>query len=69
VRSASGDNGSNPATTSPARKTPVRDAVNNASSDIKKVVTKVSDTIKTALTGGNDDDNNNNGEGGEGGAQ
>ena len=34
------------ATASPARKTPVRDAVKNASSDIKKVVTKVSDSIK-----------------------
>ena len=45
VRSAGSDNGSNPATTSPARKTPVRDAVKNASSDIKKVVTKVSDSI------------------------
>jgi hypothetical protein len=67
VRSASGDNGSNPATTSPARKTPVRDAVTKASSDIKKVVTKVSDSIKTALTGSNDDDNNE--DGGEGGAQ
>ena len=65
VRSAGGDNGSNLATSSPARKTPVRDAVTNASSDIKKVVTKVSDTIKTALAGGNDEDNNNNnGEGG-----
>jgi hypothetical protein len=68
VRSAGGDNGSNPATTSPARETPVRDAVTKASSGIKKVVTKVSDTIKTALGGGNDDDNNN-GEGAEGGAQ
>jgi hypothetical protein len=68
VRSAGGDNGSNPATTSPARKTPVRDAVNKASSDIKKVVTQVSDTIKTAPTGGNDDDDNK-GDGGEGGAQ
>jgi hypothetical protein len=54
VRSASGDNGSTAATTSPARKTPVRDAVTKASSDIKKVVTKVSDSIKTALSGGND---------------
>jgi hypothetical protein len=69
VRSASGDNGSNLATTTgPARKTPVRDAVTKASSDIKKVVTKVSDHLKKALSGGNDDDNNN-GEGGEGGAQ
>jgi PE-PPE domain len=65
VRSASGDNGSNPATTSPARKTPVRDAVTKASSDIKKVVTTVSDTIKTALSGGNDhDDDDEDGGGG-----
>src|SRR5215212_4181338 len=54
VRSASGDNGSTAATTSPARKTPVRDAFTKASSDIKKVVTTVSDSIQTALSGGND---------------
>ncbi len=66
VRSAGGDNGSNAATASPARKTPVRDAVSKASSDIKKVVTQVSDSIKKALSGGNDDDN---GDGGEGEAQ
>ena len=64
VRSAGGDNGSNPATARPARKTPVRDAVNNASSDITKAVTKVSDGIKNALRGKDDD-----GDGGEGGAQ
>ena len=68
VRSAGGDNGSNPATASPARKTPVRDTVTKASSDIKKVVTKVSDSIKTALSGGKDDDDDN-GDGGEGAAQ
>jgi hypothetical protein len=67
VRSATGDNGSNPATTRPARKTPVRDAVTKASSDIKKVVTTVSDSIQTALSGGNDDDDK--GDGGEGGAR
>jgi PE-PPE domain/Histidine kinase len=67
VRSASGDNRSNPATTSRARKTPVRDTVTKASSDIKKVVTKVSDSIQTALSGGKDDDNNE--DGGEGAAQ
>ena len=38
-----------------------------ASSDIKKVVTKVSDSIKNALSGGKDDDDNANG--GAGGAQ
>jgi hypothetical protein len=57
VRSARSDNGSHAATARPARKTPVRDAVKNASSDITKVVTKVSDSVKTALSGGTDDDN------------
>ena len=47
VRSARSDNGSHATTARPARKTPVRDAVKNASSDITKVVTKVSDSIKT----------------------
>ena len=56
VRSG-GDNGSPAATASPARKTPVRDAFKTASRDFKKVVTKVSDGIKTALSGGKDDDN------------
>jgi PE-PPE domain len=63
VRSARGDNGSNPATTSPARKTPVRDAIKNASTGITKVVTKVSDRVKQALSGGNDDDTGDGGEG------
>jgi hypothetical protein len=63
VRSAGSDNGFTAATASPARKTPVRDAVTNAGSDIKKVVTRVSDTIKSALTGSNDDDNGDAGEG------
>ena len=67
VRSANGDNRSNPATSSRARETPVRDMVTKASSDIKKVVTKVSDSIETALSGGKDDDNNE--DGGEGAAQ
>ena len=57
VRSARSENGSPAATASPARKTPVRDAVKNASGDITKVVTKVSDSVKQALSGGNDDDN------------
>ena len=47
VRSAGTDNGSHPVTARPARKTPERDAVKNASSHITKVVTKVSDSIKT----------------------
>ena len=42
-------------------------AVTTDNGDIKKVVTKVSDSIKTALSGGKDDDNNE--DGGEGGAQ
>ena len=65
VRSAGSDNGSAPATARPARKTPVRDAVATAGSDIKKVVTKVSHSIKTALSGKDDD---NTGDGGEGAA-
>jgi PE-PPE domain len=66
VRSARSDNGSPAATTTSARKTPVRDAVKNASSNFTKVVTKVSDSVKQALSGDNDDDDN--GDGGEGGA-
>jgi hypothetical protein len=64
VRSAGSDNGSTTATISPARKTPVRDAVTKASSDITKVVTKVSDSVKRALSGGSDDDANGDGGGG-----
>jgi hypothetical protein len=64
VRSAGSDNRSNAATAKPARKPPVRDAVEQASSDMKKVVTKVSDSRKTALRGGKDDDDH--GDGGEG---
>ena len=66
VRSAGGDNGSTAATASPARKTPVRDAASKAGSDLKKVVTHVSDSIKKALSGGNDDAK---GDGGDGEAQ
>ena len=40
VRSAGSDNRSNAATAGPARKTPVRDAVNNGRSDIKKAVAR-----------------------------
>ena len=57
VRSARSDNGSHTTTARPARNTPVRDAVKNASRDITKVVTKVSDSVKTALSGGTDEDN------------
>ncbi len=67
VRSARSDNGSPAATASPARKTPVRDAVTKASTDFTKVVTKVSASVKQALSGGNDDDDT--GDGSEGGAR
>ncbi len=60
VRSARSENGSPAATASPARKTPVRDAVKNASGDITKVITKVSASVKQALSGGNDDDTGDN---------
>jgi hypothetical protein len=68
VRSTRSDNGSNAATASPARKTPVRDAVKNANTDITKVVTRVSDSLKHALSGGKKDDDNNE-DGGEGAAR
>ena len=51
VQSAFNKNGS-PAATTTAHKTPLRDAITNADNDIKKVVTKVSDSIKKALSGG-----------------
>ena len=69
VRSARSENGSLSATAGPARKTPERDAVNKASSDIKKVVTKASDSTKKAPSGGKDNDNDNNGDRGEGGVR
>jgi hypothetical protein len=59
VRSVRSDNGSHAATARPARKTP--DAVKNASSDITKVVTKVSDSMKRALSGGTDDNDGDRG--------
>ena len=46
------DNGSENVTASPARKTPVRAAVKDAGSEVKKVVTTVSDNIKKALSSG-----------------
>ena len=63
VRSAGSDHGSNAATASPTRKTPVRDAVKKASSDIKKVVTKASDSINSAMNGGTHDKNADGDEG------
>ncbi len=39
----------------------MRDAFKNASSDITKVVTKVSDSVKQALSGDNDDDDTGDG--------
>ncbi len=41
----------------------MRDAVKNANSDITKFVTKVSDSLKHALSGGKKDDDNNDGRG------
>ena len=66
VRSARSDNGSQTATASPAHKTPVRDAVKQARSDIKRVVGNVSDSIKHAVDGAKDHDND--GDSGEGAA-
>ena len=62
VRSTRGDNGSPATTARPARKTPVRDALNNASTDITKSVTKVSDSMKQAR-GGTDDSDRSGGAG------
>ena len=62
-RSARSDNGSHATTARPARKTPVRDALNNASTDITTVVTKVSDSMKQALSGSADDSDQGGGEG------
>jgi hypothetical protein len=56
VRSGPGGNGSRAAIASPGRKTPLRDAIKKAGGDITKVATKVSDSVKRALGGGNDDD-------------
>ncbi len=66
VRSARGDKGPHAATASPARKTQVRDASPRPAMTSRRVVTKVSDSMKKALSSGKDDDNN--GDGGEGGA-
>jgi hypothetical protein len=63
VRSARSDNGSHATTARPARKTPMRNAVNNASSHITKVVTKVSDSMKQAPSGGTDDSDHGGSEG------
>ena len=60
VRSAGSDNRSHAATARPPRKTPARDADTKAGSDIEKVVSKVSDSMK-ALSGGKDDDDTGNG--------
>jgi hypothetical protein len=62
VRSDGSDKGPHAATASPARKTPVRDAVTKASNDIKKVVTKVSDSMKKALSSGKHGDVGGGGE-------
>ena len=61
-----GENGDTPSTT---RKTPVKDALQKANSDIKKTVTSVRDQVKKAFGGEKDSDGSGNGDGGEGGAQ
>lgn len=55
VRSAGGHSGFAADIPRPLRKRPVREAVTNASGDIKSVVAEVSDSIKTALRGGKGD--------------
>ena len=62
VKSSGDDNGSPTSIAGPARKTPARDAFKDARSDVKKVMTKVSDSIKKALSGGKDDDIKDGGE-------
>jgi hypothetical protein len=47
-----GADGSDTGTARTTRKTPVRDALKDVSSEVEKVVTKVSDGIKKALAGG-----------------
>ena len=63
------DGGENGATPSTTRKTPVKDALQKANSDIKKTVTSVRNQIKKAFGGDKDSDGSGNGDGGEGGAQ
>jgi hypothetical protein len=62
------DGGENGATSSTTRKTPVKDAVQKANSDIKKTVTRVRNQVKKAFGGDKDSDGSGNGDGGEGGA-
>ncbi len=62
VKSSGDDNGSPTSIAGPARKTPARDAFKDARSDVKKVMTKFSDSIKKALSGGKDDDIKDGGE-------
>jgi PE-PPE domain len=66
VHSARSDNGSQAPTASPAHKTPVRDAVKQASSDISRAVSNVSDSIEQAVGGAKHD--GNDGDSGEGAA-
>ena len=63
------DGGANGATPSTTRKTPVKDALQKATSDIKKTVTNVRNQVKKAFGGDKDSDSSGNGDGGEGGAQ
>ena len=57
VRSAGSDKGSQTATAGPAHKTPVRDAVTQASSYIRRAVSNVSGSIEPAVKGAKDSDN------------
>jgi PE-PPE domain len=62
VKSSGDDNGSPTSIAGPARKAPARDAFKDVRSDVKKVMTKLSDSIKKALSGGKDDDIKDGGE-------
>jgi ElaB/YqjD/DUF883 family membrane-anchored ribosome-binding protein len=59
------DGGVNGATPSTTRKTPVKDALQKANSDIKKTVTSVRNQVKKAFGGDKDSDGSGNGDGGK----
>ena len=59
------DGGVNGATPSTTRKTPVKDAVQKANSEIKKTVTSVRNQVKKAFGGDKDSDGSGNGDGGK----
>jgi hypothetical protein len=68
VHSAGGVSGFTVGSAGPARKTPVRDAVSKAGSDLKKAVNTASHHLKKTLSGGRGD-NNHTEDRGQGGAQ